>query len=245
MASPVAADDLLPDLQMAEPQHVVMATSGNGVQMIRFGTIVWNVGDGPLQIQANQRVGRFMQHIEQRVSTADGSSHAYVPTGTSVFYSGDGHNHWHIQDFLVVNLYPAPGSTVPLTNATRGLRKIGYCLEDTHQMPEEIRPPNAVKRKYLWCGDIQSMAVDVGISVGWGDEYAWWLRHQSIPVDGLPSGKYRLCLSVNIYGLWHEKDANLANNYYWQDLELDVPGKKVTLLDGGTDACSPPAALQS
>ena len=185
-----------------------------------------------------------MQHIEQVVKTVDGNEHSYTPSGTSVFYSGDGHNHWHIQDFLVVNLYPAPDSTVPTTNATRALRKIGYCLEDTHRMPDDIKPANAVKRAdYIWCGDANSMAVSEGISVGWGDEYAWWLRHQSIPIDGLPSGKYRLCMSVNIHGLWLEKDTNLTNNYHWTDLEIDMATRKFTVLGEGTDYCAPPLHL--
>jgi hypothetical protein len=237
----LAPNDLLPDLVMAEPQHLSMIGAGNGVQMLRFGTIVWNIGDAPLEIRASQREGRFMQHVEQWVTTVDGSGHGYVPTGTSVFYSGDGHNHWHVQDFLVVNLYPAPDSNLPLTNATRALRKIGYCLEDTHVMADEIKPANAVAHvHYPACGDSTSRDVVVGISVGWGDEYAFWLRHQSVAVDGLPSGKYRLCLSVNVHGSWLEKNANIANNYYWQDLQLDMEAGRVTVLGEAPEVCSPP-----
>ena len=246
MTSPVAPNDLLPDLVMAEPQRLEMIVAGNGLQMLRFGTIVWNVGDGPLEIRANQRVGRIMEHIEQRVRTSDGNDHSYVPTGASIFYSGDGHNHWHVQDFLVVTLYPVPGSAIPATNATRELRKIGYCLEDTHRMPEDIKPASAVARAdYIWCGDRSSLAVTEGISVGYGDEYAWWLRHQSVPVDGLPSGTYRLCLSVNISGVWLEKDSKISNNFYWLDLALDVRGRKVTVVDEAAETCGPPPRLPS
>ncbi len=51
-ASPVfAATDLLPDMKMAPIYSIQLATGDHGRKKLRFGTIAFNVGDGPMEVR--------------------------------------------------------------------------------------------------------------------------------------------------------------------------------------------------
>lgn len=235
-AAPVLAarTNLLPDLQMAPLFSVQLSTTGGGNRRLRFGTIVYNVGDGPMEVRARKRVGNELKHVEQWLTRSDGSRHGVLKPDARVFYSGDGHDHFHISRFITARLKPLPGN--PAGGERRG-RKIGFCLVDTLRMEANI-PPNATPvPAYFGCGDIHSQHVRMGISVGWGDVYGPYLAFQAVDVTNLPAGSYRLCATVNSKSLWTEKGNNHANNSYWMDIELDVAGDTVSVTDAGATSC--------
>jgi hypothetical protein len=152
-----------------------------------------------------------------------------------LYQTNDDHNHFHLQRFNVARL-TALSPTPP--TAVRHLRKIGFCLVDSIQMPVSQRPPNAAPtRVYGGCGTIDSTQVTMGISVGWGDTYPPEFAGQSIDVTGLPKGNYRLCVTANAKGIWDEKNGNLANNSYWLDLFLNVSRDKLTVVGSGATPC--------
>ncbi len=236
-----ASAALLPDLRMGVPYDLQITRTAANKNKLRFSTVVWNVGDGPLEARANQRSGRTMTRVVQVIHRANGTKRSRA-VSASVFYSGDGHDHWHIGRFVVVELGPVPGTPPEDPTATvRTLRKIGFCLIDTTRAPVgELRPANSATRAkypYSGCGKRSSTSVKMGISVGFGDTYQAYFAHQAVDVTGLPAGTYRLCATTNKDAFWREKAANMSNNSYWYDLQLDPSARTVAVVAGGLSAC--------
>lgn len=231
-----AAPDLLPDMRMAPVYSLQLTTGANGRKKLRFGTISFNVGDGPLEVRARNRAGNEMQRIVQWVYRSDGTGHGVLKPDARMFYSGDGHDHWHVARFIVVRLKPTPASA---GGTDRRIRKIGFCLVDSTALTGSDLPPNAAASPvYGNCGTIESNRVRVGVSVGWGDNYPPEFAHQAIDVTGLPPGTYRLCATVNPRGIWTEKNNNHANNSSWMDLNLDVASNALTVTETGQTPCN-------
>lgn len=232
---------MLPDLRMGEPFDLQVLMTPAGRYKLRFATIVWNVGDGPFEARASERSGKLMTSVVQVIHRSDGTRRQW-PVAATMFYSGDGHDHWHIGRFVVVTLGPVPGAPPrdPPVN-DRTLRKIGFCLIDTTPAPGgELRPPNSVSSaqySYQGCGTRASTKVKMGISVGYGDIYQACFAHQSVDVTGLPAGAYRLCATTNGNLLWRERADSLANNSYWHDVQLDPVAQTVAVIAGGLTAC--------
>jgi hypothetical protein len=224
--------DLLPDLQMAQPYSVQVTTADSGRKKLRFGTIAYNVGDGAIEVRAGDRNGREMHNIRQWIHRSDGSGRAVAKPDARVFYSGDGHDHWHVARFIVVRL-----TSLETPDTQRRIRKIGFCLLDSVSMGAE-RPPNSPSGPvYVSCGTLQNTKIKVGVSVGFGDNYPPDFAHQAIDVTGLPAGTYRLCATVNPHGIWTEKGNNFSNNSYWMDINLDVASNDVTVTGSGATPC--------
>ena len=242
-----AAGELLPDLMMAAPYNVKVQVKPNGKRLLRFGTIVWNVGEGPLEVRANTRVGNTMTRVVQRVRSADGPVTTVIP-GMTATYSGDGHNHWHINAFITISLFSKDtGEAVdPVALADRGLRKIGFCLTDLVRAPASLRPSNAASRvgfPVIGCGTRASQEFTMGISPGYGDDYKPFFNHQWIDVVGLETGTYRMCATVNSTGMWQEKDQNLANNSSWLDVEIDAQRSRMTVVASDDTDCEKPPPI--
>ncbi len=240
-----AAGELLPDMLMAAPYNVTIQVKSNGTRLLRFGTIVWNVGLGPLEVRARNRVGNTMTRVSQRITTTTGVVNQLVP-GMTAFYSGDGHNHWHVARFIDVSLTPQAGASESVDE--RHLRKIGFCLVDLVRAPAALRPANSVAVRKHWvsgCGNRQSKQLRFGISVGWGDDYRPFFAYQQINISGLPDGAYRLCATVNPEGLWREAGAGAANNSYWFDVQLAPSTAALTPIAQGLGPCSEAAPAPS
>jgi hypothetical protein len=233
LPSPVIAgsSDLLPDLEMAPIFQVELRTSANGHKHLRFGTIVYNVGDGPLEVRARNASAGQMHRVVQAIKQGDGSWRKVVKSDAKVFYAGDGHDHWHIARFNRAELTAVNG-TPP---ADRRLRKIGFCLVDSLVMPDP--PPDTPPQAYFGCGVRQSPTVKMGISMDWGDIYGPTTKFQEIDVTGLPPGKYRLCTTTNPKGVWTEKGNNVANNSSWMKLEIDLESDHLEPVAHGQTPC--------
>lgn len=245
-----AADDLLPDLKMSELYNMQIERGGSGRFKLRFGTIVWNVGDGPLDVKAGNRIDNVMYDVAQVVHQRGGTTRNYSPPGATAFYAGDGHDHWHISTFIVISLFPTfeAGSTEAAgpTYNTRGLRKIGFCLTDLVRAPAALRPGGSANRiafPVSGCGVLSSQDVRMGISVGFGDDYKPFFNHQSVDITGLPSGSYRMCATVNPTGVWLENDPEGANNSSWVDIELDSDAHRFRVVGSGDTDCDKPAPM--
>lgn len=239
----VGVQDLLPDLRMADLYDIHLQRAKNGDLRVRFGTIVWNLGEGPLEAGIRGREGREMTGVRQVIHRSDGTTRSVAHPNISAFYAGDGHDHWHLPGFVVVILsaVPQPGGAVP--TEIRRLRKIGFCLTDNVRAPEELRPPNsATKVAYWWtgCGKRYATKLKMGISVGFGDEYQESFAHQIVNVTGLPAGSYRLCATANKNTEWAEID--YTNNSSWTDISMNPSTMTVTVLAQGIGDCSVPPA---
>ncbi|MEP7159067.1 MAG: hypothetical protein ABI797_06545 [Chloroflexota bacterium] len=242
-APPVAAaSDLLPDFKMAPVYDVSMERGSNGKVRLRFGTIVWNIGQGPIEVRGSHRVKRKMTVLKQVLHRSDGGTRTIAgPPGIAAFFSGDHHDHWHISNFVIVSLYKVPTTGGPPPSDVRHLKKIGFCLTDLVRVPEALRPPNSGGRQYPYtgCGNSSSTKFKMGLAVGWGDDYKPWFAYQSVGITGLAAGNYRMCVTPNAGGAWLE--STIANNSSWVDLAIDISQNKVTVLAHGETECQPGA----
>ena len=227
-----AAVELLPDLELAPLYGLVIKTNKKGRKRIRFGTRAFNIGAGPLEVVGRARDAKVMREVVQRIYDSDGGFRERGPSNMSMFWAGDGHNHWHVERFINVELYK-----VGALSSTRRIRKLGFCLLD---LVKSSNPPaNASPTRgypFDTCGKTVSVdSITMGISVGWADDYFPTTTYQWIDVTTLPKGVYRLCAKVNPVGAWTE--SNLANNFFWRDVYIDAKGSLVEIRKSGRTRC--------
>jgi hypothetical protein len=65
--------DLLPDLQMARLYGIDLRTTRGGRIRLHFGTIGWNLGDGPIEARGRRNArGDLVMRVTQRIYRAAG-----------------------------------------------------------------------------------------------------------------------------------------------------------------------------
>src|SRR5918998_3922425 len=124
-----AASDRLPDLRMDQARNLQIQNTG-GRKLLRFDSIVVNVGAGPFELRGTNNTGSTMTRVEQRVFDDAGGSR-YVVSGSAttpatMVFGGDGHNHWHVknlQDFELTRLDNGVKVSPPTA-------KLGFCFFD-------------------------------------------------------------------------------------------------------------------
>lgn len=224
--------DRLPDLEMAPIYGLTINTNRKGLKRLRFGTRAFNVGAGPLEVHGRTRDGKVMRDVVQRIYNGQGGRREVRPSKMSMFWAGDGHNHWHIERFISMELYK-----VGQLAKTRRVRKLGFCLLDL--VKSSNPPPNAAPTRgypFDTCGkSVQVDSTTMGISVGWADDYFPTTTYQWIDVTTLIKGVYRLCAKVNPVGAWRESSA--LNNFYWHDIYVDPGESLVEVRRSGRSAC--------
>jgi hypothetical protein len=224
--------DLLPDLKMAPLYGLTIRTNGTGRKHLRFGTISWNIGDGPIEVRGENRVGDTLTLIAQRIYDTRGACRDVLQPAATMWYAGDGHNHWHVRKYMVSQLYRKTGGGI------MRIKKLGFCLLDYHQA--DPLPANAPPDRVYWnrvCGTSTSQTIAMGISVGYADDYQPLIAQQWIDITGLPADTYRLCTGVNPFGWWLEKAGVTTNNFYWLDLRLNPTKGTFSILAHGRGFC--------
>ena len=224
--------DLLPDVKMAPLYGLTIRVSSTGRKHLRFGTKSWNSGDGPIEVRADGRSGDTMTRISQRIYDSLGGCRDVLQPAATVWYAGDGHNHWHVSQYMVTQLYRKAGG-----EALR-VRKSGFCLLDLHHANNP--PANSPAERVYWngaCGDAYTQSLAMGISVGYADDYLPLIAQQWIDITGLPKASYRLCAAVNPFGWWLEREGVGENNYFWYDLTLNPSKNTFTIGGQGRGPC--------
>ncbi|OXM74279.1 hypothetical protein CF166_05730 [Amycolatopsis sp. KNN50.9b] len=208
-----AAEELRPDLGMARLSDLKVATTTSGQRQLRFSTTIVNVGRGPFEIVARRAALGAPFRVEQQIPRADGTR-APVAVPAGLVYGGDGHDHWHVRDLETYHLVRLDdGGTVGVA------AKAGFCFYDTNAYRRSI--PGSPRSKVYpeaGCGKRDSLVVTMGLSVGWGDRYAWTLPDQYIDITGLDDGRYRLFATADAQGVFVE--SNRGNNTTWVDLAV-------------------------
>lgn len=220
------ADALLPDLAMLPPSDFSIQTRGRGVRWLRFSTVIVNLGPGAFQVYGYDAGGApngdplsVVQQVQE-----PGGGFAGHPTGATMFYSGDGHNHHHVRDlqaYTIQNL----NAQVLGTGA-----KTGFCFYDNYRYGATTDPwyhPSTTDA----CAVADDGTVPMGLSVGWGDRYPASIAFQYIDISGLPNGSYRVTVEADPAsggdGLFLE--ANEGNNASWALIRISR--KSVTVLE--------------
>jgi hypothetical protein len=229
--------DLLPDLIMAKPYGWDLITRPNGQKRLTFGTIGWNVGQGPLELNSTRpNADDEYMVVRQRIYDSEGGSRTRRTSAVMFYEAGDHHTHWHTRQFMHVELYKfgEPDGDV------YGIRKIGYCLLDARRQASPA-PGSPATRVYELdaCGDEDSMSLVTGLSVGWGDDYPPNYAHQWINITDLPVGRYRVCTTVDPFDEFVELDE--TNNQRWVDVRVNIPLDRVRVIpdSGAIGPCGP------
>jgi len=180
--------ELLPDL-VPLPAEDLDLEIVDGKTLLRFSTIYYNQGKGPLELRADQSTAGIREDIErnvfQRIYTIDGG---YRDSHSGTFLWHQEHLHYHFADFITYALeLEADISIASLVSASKST----FCVRDVSLVDLELAD-RASEAKYLICGkELQ------GISVGWGDTYFYTYPDQNIDLTEIPSGIYTLVFQVN------------------------------------------------
>ena len=172
-----SGQELRPNL-VAMPASEFQIGTVNGVTLLRFGTVSWNNGLGPMEIEAGN-VSTAGRDVYQNVYNSDGTKTSY-PAGTYEYHPD--HQHFHFENYALYTLKQvgAPGQSAKTS------QKTSFCLMDTNRISGNR------SAAYVTC----SSSVQ-GITVGWADRYGPTLPGQSFDITNSPNADYDLTLSVD------------------------------------------------
>jgi lysyl oxidase len=217
-----AATDQLPDLAM-DKLTSIQIQNADGRRLLRFDTKVVDIGAGAFELHGSRPdTSTSDMTVTQRIFD-DAGGYRNVPTSAAMYYSGDGHSHWHVRDL----------QTYTLTRLDNGVKvgtgaKEGFCFWDNYRFGSIAAP------FYSGCANNQpnALSVKMGLSRGWGDIYGYNTVGQYIDLTNLTSGRYRLTVTADNANWFQE--SNESNNSTWANVQLK--NNKVSVLSYGPSA---------
>jgi hypothetical protein len=213
LAAPV--EPRYPDMGMAPLTSILVGQDRDGRVFLRFSATLVNVGDGTLMAAAHRSLPFSDDwRVVQRIDDATGG-YSERETGAQLKFAGDGHDHWHVVGAEAHQLETLDGEIVG------GLVKSGFCFFDNVDYALELPgAPDLPTQSVLGCGTQYDRDLAMGLSVGWGDEYQWYLLEQTIEITGVPDGRYRLRAIADPADLFVESDE--TNNETWTLVDLST-----------------------
>jgi hypothetical protein len=216
-----AASDLLPDLGMARLVNLQIENTADGRKLLRFDSIVVNVGDGAFEVRGRRPDTTSQMRVRQRIYD-DAGGYRHVATTAQMYFAGDGHTHWHLRDLEEYALERLDNGALVGTGA-----KHGFCFYDNYRFGSDQA------RDYRGCGkNPDALSVKMGLSRGWGDLYRAHLPDQYIDITELVSGSYRLRATADAANWFLETDD--TNNFTWVDIQIS--GNSVSVKEYGPAA---------
>ena len=218
----VSANDKLPDLAMARLRNFSIENTTDGRRLLRFTTVVVNIGTGPLEVRGTRASSTDPWTAQQAIYDSSGGVRLVTVSATFV-WAGDGHNHWHVKNLESFELRRSDGSSVGISP------KSGFCFGDNLQYKLSL-PGAPQSQVYSGAGCApkkpDALSLRMGLSVGWGDLYKYVLPDQYIDITSLPDGSYRLWANADKANQFLESSD--SNNSTWAD--LSIFGSTVTVL---------------
>jgi len=217
------ADALLPDIGMAPLADFSVQKRPKGERWLRFSATIVNVGAGPFQAFGHTNVGGELS-VDQQFRTSSGGIVSH-PTNARMYFSGDGHNHWHVRDLEQYVLESQNGATRLYGE------KHGFCFWDNVRYSPSLPdyPLYAVYTGSNSCVTRGDGTVLMGLSIGWGDRYPATITDQYINITNLPAGEYTVTATAD-WAHWFE-ESNGANNSTTARIRISKNG--VTVLNPG------------
>jgi hypothetical protein len=247
-APSLAKPDLLPFLPTSAAdggtQHARFMDTFErpGHTLLRFDTVLRNVGDGPLDVfttgggdmSAYQYVwpAGTTPVIDEDSDPPNPSSWRSLTGNDFLYYPFTGHNHFHLPRAAKYELVDGAGNLLSASSKN----DVGFCLYDSYYnadtqqpqfMPSACRPgePN-------WQGVIR-----MGISPGMGDLYASPLTDQWVDATDVMPGQYRIRATANPNQVLDE--SNYGNNVQYFPITVagaaPVPASASTKAGTGVD----------
>jgi hypothetical protein len=227
--SATQSTDVLPDLGMARPGSFSVQ-SVNGRRLLRYSTTIVNIGAGRFELHGSRGSGDSEMSVVQRIFDNSGGWRDEAPAPTVMVLGGDGHDHWHVRDLQLSELFRLEGGA-----SLARSQKRGFCFWDNVEYRLDLPgAPQSPVYEESGCGDSGSLTTAMGLSIGWGDIYPASLPDQYIEVTGLADGRYRLVVTADAGGWFTETSE--SNNSTWVDIELYHSGRRVRVLGYGPAA---------
>ena len=107
-----AGSEAVPDLAMRQLSDFQIQMV-NGRRMLRFTAMMVNVGDGHFEVRGSRsNTGQPMQVRQVIYETSSRTSpiSRQIPTQAEGKWSGDGHNHWHVQEMMRYDMWGSSGN---------------------------------------------------------------------------------------------------------------------------------------
>ncbi len=202
------ASQHLPDLDQEAPWNLEVTRGARGGYRLGFSSAVQNVGTGALIVSGRRRAASPEMGVDQVIEQEDAPAALVEGVGRLRYVRSSDHEHWHLLDFERYELRRATGRTGLVSD-----RKTGFCLGDRYRVRGPALPAQPRKPVYTGrCGlrRTRLLGLTEGISVGYGDVYKPNLEGQSLRLDGLDAGRYRLVHRVNVGRRLRE--SSYANN---------------------------------
>jgi len=229
-AAPVeAGSEAIPDLSM-KPLSDFQIQWVNGRRMLRFTAMMVNIGAGHFEVRgsrASTSQPMVVSQVIYETSARDSPISRIEPTAAHGKWSGDGHNHWHVQEMMRYDLWGGQGTM-------RGA-KVGFCFLDSD--PYNLALPGVSSSFYYrgsWCSTSPSaLSNRMGISIGWGDEYEWYLAWQWVDITDVPGGTYTVRAKVDPYNFFEE--VSESNQCTWARVSFTTSSNAVSVLTTGNN----------
>ncbi|HEY7737584.1 MAG TPA: lysyl oxidase family protein [Candidatus Limnocylindria bacterium] len=221
---------LLPDLVM-EPLADWEIEYANNRRLLHVTTIFSNYGVGAFELRGGRASGGTVMNLEQVIYTG-GGSFELVPTRVDALYAGDGHNHWHAQQVVTMEL----ANVLDPAHITNG-NKIHFCFFDNTSTNEDL--PGYDPDPYYsntWCGTPDSSSIRMGLSIGYGDRYGYNFVGQYVDITNLPGGTYTLKATVDASNNFFE--TNDADNCTMARIQIPAAGEgAIVVVEAGQLDC--------
>lgn len=250
--------DMLPDLVLltsitTRNLHYYPENHPEFPSQIRFAASIANFGYGPIETFGKnewycntQRVSgpdekcgdgsyprqQLYQRIYRKVNGADTLSYFDRPAGTNYFDDKPGHYHYHVDDWVSIELYRQKkilGLFRKRTLIAKG-SKVSYCLFDSgicqphDNLCLDIHGKIPALVNYGLGNYVACDARKQGISVGGYDTYGYMYEGQNLELPrGLPKGYYYLHLTIDPNGYYQESDKK--NNFNIFRIYIDPAGE--------------------
>ncbi|MEW5990603.1 MAG: lysyl oxidase family protein [Chloroflexota bacterium] len=218
-------DATLPDLVMLPPSDFKIEQQARKTRLLRFSTVIVNLGPGPFQVlgQLNGATSGDPYDVVQHLAEPGGGLSDH-PTGATMFWSGDGHNHFHVRDLQEMTLQNLNALVL-----ARGAKR-GFCFWDNYNYgapaPAYYHPSTTDA-----CELAPDGTVPMGLSVRWGDRYPYNIAFQYIDISKLGNGEYLVTVAADPAAPGETGqfiEANEQNNTAWARIRINR--KSVTVL---------------
>jgi hypothetical protein len=214
MPSRALATDKLPDLIVGPITDLSYDTATMpGHRLLRFTTVLDNAGVGAFELHGSRPdTSTPLMSVTQRIFDTSGGFRDVATAAQMQFDVGDGHNHWH-----TLNLMSGELDRLDYGSKVGTFAKQGFCFGDNAVY--DLTLPGAPQSPvYVSCGVPTSLAVTMGLSVGWADPYTSNLAYQWVDITGLNAGNYRLILTADAVNWFTE--SNETNNTNSIDIHI-------------------------
>lgn len=225
----------LPDLINIVPtSELVIAHPSPTSKELRVTDIIFNGGDGPLEIRPDYDPATNIALGFQRIYSHNSTQGWYITSETPIagaftFHPQHDHYHFPLAQWGLFGV-AEDGSVGHLVSQSP---KVGFCISDSYKLDPTIEHANA-GFDYYGCGNPTLLR---GITVGGADEYNIEDFGQSIDITGVPDGTYWFRSTIDPDNNLREKDK--ANNIV--DIQLRIQGDSLTILDTKNPGSTPPS----